>query len=138
MHTVDNLIPDGQVLYRYAKPAAFPVGQVGIPPGIFNDIEMSCDWQRYRSNPEQSFHIAEGRTVIFAISIHDDIRNPKNPKRDGAIVIEWHQEIIHSPVTAEQDEVHGANIAHSLIKGKKKQPVIVALQANTVLHAQVT
>ena len=53
------------------------------------------------------------------------------------MVEDWHQEITHSPVKSEDDTDHGANLSHSLVKGKKKQPVIVALQANTILHARV-
>jgi len=57
--------------------------------------------------------------------------NPKNPKRTGQIVKEWHQDIIHSPVTEEDDPVHGANDAHSLIRGLKRSAILEAIRDNT-------
>lgn len=124
---VDNTtIPDGEILYRYAKPEAFPPGQLEIPSGIFNDSSLSCDWAKYQLNPLDSFHIKEGRSVIIQITVNDTIRNPRNPKREGEIVAAWIQEIIHDPLT-EDDDKHGANDAHALIKGRKKQAVLDAI-----------
>lgn len=127
-------IPNGEILFRYCKPSAFPLDQEEIPSGIFNDPELSCDWQRYRINPLSSFHIAEGRTVIIAISICDEIRCPRNPKRRGQIVEAWRQKILHDPISIEQDQLHGANDAHSLIKGMKKLPVLEAIRAHSTKY----
>jgi len=137
MHTAGSNISDGEVLYRYAKPSAFPEGQKEIPTGIFNDPELSCDWEKYQKSPEESYHIGEGRSLVFAITVHDSIRNPRNPKGKGEIVKDWCQEIVYNPVTDEDDPNHGANPSHSLIRGKKRQAVLVALQANTVLYTKV-
>lgn len=124
-------IPDGQILFRYAKPSAFPEGQSELPSSLFNDPELSCDWQAYRANPETSFHIQEGRTEIVAITICDAIRNPTNPKRQGEKVAAWQQAIIHDPLSQEDDPQHGANEAHALIKGKKKMAVVNAIRDNS-------
>lgn len=126
-----NEIPDGETLLRYCDPRAFPPGQQEIPTSIFNDPELSCDWQRYRPDPLSSFHIAEGKTKVIAITVCDAIRNPRNPKRVGEVVPAWRQQIIHSPVAAAEDPMHGANPAHSLIIGKKKKAVQDAIVSNS-------
>jgi hypothetical protein len=128
-----TIIADGETLFRFAKKEAFPPGQNELPLSIFNDPELSCDWKKFRENPLTSFHLTEGKTIIIEITICDDIRNPKNPKRTGEVVKEWKQEIIYAPITAEQDLTHGANLAHSLIKGKKKSAVTDALRKNSKL-----
>jgi len=120
-------IPDNEILFRYCMPQAFPLGQSEIPTSIFNDPSLSCDWERYRLDPSTSFHIAEGRTRIISITINDEIRNPRNPKRKGQLVTEWRQQITHAPLTEEEDKRHGANEAHSLIEGRKKPAVCEAL-----------
>lgn len=123
-------IPDGEILYRYCNPQVFPKGQTDIPTSIFNDRELSCDWERYQKNPFSSFQIQEGKICVIQITVCDAIRNPTNPKRVGQVEPAWHQDIIHSPVTAEDDPVHGANQAHSLIRGSKKLPVVEAIRDN--------
>jgi len=129
-----DIIPDGEVLYRYINPDALPDDQKSIPPGIFQTKELSCDWKRYVKNPLDSFHIDEGKTKIIKIDVCDDIRNPKNPKRDGEVVEAWKQKIIHDPVDASEDETHGSNSAHSLIIGKKKAAVVDALIHNSCYY----
>lgn len=119
MQEIDN----GERLYRYAKPTAFPHGQSEIPAIIFNDKELSCDWEEYQKNPETSFHIAQGREVIIQITVCEEIKNPTNPKRVGEPVLEWKQEIIHSPSRS--------NDSHSLIKGKKKSAVTTIIRDNS-------
>ena len=126
-----HIIPDNEILYRYAHPKAFIDGEENIPPSIFDDPELSCDWAKYQENPEKSYHIAEGKSRIIEILVCDDIRNPKNPKRTGQVVQEWQQDIIHKPVRAEDDPVHGENYSHSLIKGRKKQAVRDAIAKNS-------
>jgi hypothetical protein len=124
-------IPDGEILYRYCSPFAFPPDQEEIPTSVFQDANLSCDWERYRPDPRTSFHLDEGKTRLILITVCDEIRNPRNPKRQGQIVIDWHQDIIHNPLTAEQDPRHGANPAHSLVRGKKKRAVQDALVDNS-------
>lgn len=113
---MDMIIPDGEILYRYAKPLAdfLPTGQTEIPISLFSDGELSCDWAKYRPDPKTSFHIDEGRTTIIAITVCDAIRNPRNPKNGGSIEEAWHQTIIHEPISAEEDAIHGENYAHSV------------------------
>ena len=127
-------IPDGEILYKYCKPEIFPQGQTEIPTSIFNDLKLSCDWKRYQQNPYSSFHIPEGKTCVIQIIVCDAIRNPKNPKRYGQAVPAWRQDIVHDPVTAEVDPVHGANEAHSLIRGSKKLPVLEAIKDNARIY----
>lgn len=121
-------IPDGEILYRYARPDAFPPEQKEIPGFVFNDPEMSCDWERYQKAPEHSFHIAEGKTRILEITVCDEIRNPRNPSRDGEKVAAWQQKILHDPVDHPK---HGFLESHSLIKGKKKKAVTDAIAENS-------
>ena len=120
-------IPDGEILFRYVKPAALPQGQQEIPPGIFNDSSLSCDWKKFQGAPQNSFHVSEGRSAIVAITVNDAIRNPRNPKRAGKVEPEWVQKIYHNPISAEEDPIHGENLAHSLIQGKKKFAVTQAI-----------
>lgn len=124
-------IPDGEILFRYCNPGAFPEGQVEIPGSLFNYPELSCDWERLRPDPTTSFHLAEGKTRVIAITVCDAIRNPRNPKR-GNLEPSWRQEIIYAPVSDDDDALHGANEAHSLIRGKKKMAVRDALVAHSV------
>ncbi len=128
-------IPDGEILFRFCRPEALPKDQVGVPPSIFNDPNLSCDWRRYRADPMTSFLIAEGQSVVVEIEVNDDIRNPGNPKRSGEIVPAWRQEIIHDPVSADMDPTHGENPAHSLIRGPKKKAVIDALMKHSRLYS---
>jgi hypothetical protein len=110
-------ITDGEKLFRYAKPAAFPVGQTQIPAGVYNDRELSCDWEKYRTTPETSFHVNEGKTLLIEITVHQDFRTLFNPR--GIRQSSWDQEIVHKPISDEDDKVHGKNDAHSLIIGNK-------------------
>jgi len=126
-----DIIPDGEKLYRYAKPEAFPPGQIELPDSIFNELELSCDWERYCSDPFQSYHISEGKTVVIQITVHEEIKYPTNPKRTGQRIKDWEQEVIHDPIAAEDDIIHGANEAHSLIKGTKKAAVKNAIRNNS-------
>lgn len=130
------LIPDGEFLFRYAKPEAFPEGQTDIPVGIFQDNDLSCDWERYQKSPDRSFHIAEGRNVIIRITVCDEIRNPTNPKRTGQRVADWAQEIIHDPIKKGQDVNHleMENISHSLIRGRKRAAVVKAIADNSIIY----
>ena len=95
---------------------------------------MSCDWERYQKDPLSSFHMLEGRNCVIQITVCDAIRNPTNPKRIGKIEPAWHQDIINAPVAAEDDTVHGANQAHSLIRGSKKIPVLEAIRDNARIY----
>jgi hypothetical protein len=120
-------IPNDHILYRYVKPEALPNGQSEIPPGISMDGELSCDWEDMMADkPEQSPHISLGKTVIVAITVCDEIRNPCNPKNSGKVEPSWTQQIIHKP---EED-----NIAHSLIAGKKKLPIVDAIARNSKFY----
>ena len=38
------IIPDGEVLYRYVRPEAFPPGQEEIPDSIFFDKNLCIDF----------------------------------------------------------------------------------------------
>jgi hypothetical protein len=120
-------IPNGETLFRYCFPGAFPVGQKEIPISIFQDRELSCDWEKFRNDAKTSFHIGEGRNRVISVSVCDEIRNPTNPKRCGVRVPDWKQEIIYSPIFESQDPVHGGNLAHSLINGLKKAAICNAI-----------
>ncbi|WP_152546351.1 hypothetical protein [Janthinobacterium lividum] len=124
-------IVDGEVLYRYANPAAFPPGQTEIPMSIFNDPEMSCDWEKLQAAPEVSLHVKLGKSVIVEIKICDAIRNPVNPKRTNQAVADWKQEIVHDPLAADPTDQFTPNDAHALIKGRKKAAVLDALRENS-------
>jgi hypothetical protein len=128
-------IADGEVLYRYANPAAFPPGQDEVPLSIFNDPEMSCDWERLQEKPEESLHVKNGRSVIVCINVCDAIRNPVNPKRTNTLVPEWQQKIVHDPLQADPANPFTPNEAHALIKGRKKAAVLDALRENSILKA---
>lgn len=126
-------IPNGEVLFRYCNPSAFPDGQVEIPIALFMDSrrELSCDWKLFRPDPSTSFHIAEGKTRIIVINVCDAIRNPVNPQRSTQKIPEWHQTIIYSPIKAEDNDIHGENLAHSLIIGLKKAAICESFAANS-------
>jgi len=128
---------NGETLYRFAHPDAFPPGQVEIPASIFNDVNMSCDWQRVRPDPATSAQVSQaGRTVVVSISICDAIRNPTNPKRIGQVVPDWQQRIFHDPVAENPGDPYAPNEAHALIQGRKKGAVVDAIRANSTM-AQV-
>lgn len=132
------IIPNGEFLFKYIYPKALPEGQNEVPKGIFQDKALSCDWECYQKNPENSYHILEGKNVIIRIEVCDDIRNPRNPKREGEMVDAWHQTIKHDPVSEEDDPVHGENYSHALIAGKKKGAVIKALQENALIFKNLS
>ncbi len=124
-------IPNGEHLFRYCNPRIFPDDQTDIPTAIYIDEELSCDWEFYMKNPFTSFHISEGCTKVIEITVCDEIKNIRNPKRTGQIVPDWKQDIIYDPISEEQDTRHGANIAHTLIKGKKKAAVCNSLKEHS-------
>lgn len=124
-------ISDGEVLYRYADPKVFPSGQTELPTSIFNDAEMSCDWQRVQANPELSPHVTNGRNMIVSISICDGIRNPTNPKRSAQLVPDWKQDILHDPLLAKPGDAFTPNPSHALIRGKKKGAVTTVIRDNS-------
>ena len=74
------------------------------------------------------------RIGFQVILLCDAIRNPTNPKRIGKVEPAWRQDIVHAPVAAEDDIVHGANEAHSLIRGKKNLPVVEAIKDNARVY----
>ncbi len=124
-------IPNNELLYRYTNPKAFPEDQTEIPASIFNDPNLSCDWEKYQQEPEKSRHVKEGKTFIIEICVNDNIRFPRNPKRKGEIVEAWKQKIIHDP--DEEDD----NYSHSLIQGKKKKAVIEAIQEASTIYKKI-
>ncbi|TGM22014.1 hypothetical protein [Leptospira meyeri] len=102
--------------------------------GIFGDLELSCDWQAYRPDPVTSPHVEFGKLNVIEITVCDAIRNPKNPNRNGQIVQDWKQEIIHDPTSGVVYGEPFVNEAHSLIKGRKKKAVIDAIIENSKLR----
>ncbi|HGY9592116.1 MULTISPECIES: hypothetical protein [Vibrionaceae] len=124
-------IADGETLFRYADPKILPEGQEELPLSIFNDKEMSCDWDKYQASPEKSPHVTSGRSLLISIKVCDDIRYPKNPRRVGEAVPAWEQEVIHDPLTAQEGNIFTPNESHSLIKGKKKGAVTTAIRNNS-------
>ncbi len=128
-----DIISDGEILFRYVNPDAFPCEQQEIPLGIFNDMELSCDWKKYRPDPNTSYHLSEGKTRIISITICEEIRNPRNPKRAGEIVDAWKQDIIHDPVTMNEDKKDKENPAHSLIRGRKRGAVQKAIASHSAV-----
>lgn len=124
-------IANGELLFRYAKPEAFPEGQIEIPTTIFNDNEMSCDWHHYQKAPESSFNIQHGRSVVVEITVCDEIKNPTNPKRAGQLVAEWRQTVRHDPVPHILNDPFTPNESHALIEGKKRGAVTSIIRDNS-------
>lgn len=124
-----NIIADGNILYRYVNPLALPVDQKEIPPAIFMDGELSCDWERYCEEPLKSIHVQQGKTIILVIHICEEIRNPQI---NGQMDKSRHQDIFHDPV--ENDPGLHDNYAHSLIAGKKRNPVAENISENTEFY----
>ncbi len=127
-------IANGELLFRYAKPEAFPAGQEEIPISIFNDSELSCDWNLYQKNPEKSFNIEHGRSIIVEITVCDHIKNPTNPKRVGELVPAWQQVIKHDPVPDISGDPFTPNESHTLIKGRKRAAVTSIIRDNSRLR----
>ncbi|HHK8423454.1 TPA: hypothetical protein ACQYBJ_004502 [Vibrio parahaemolyticus] len=123
-------ITDGETLFRYADPKILPEGQNELPLSIFNDVEMSCDWEKYQKSPESSPHVSSGRSLLISIKVCEDIRIPKNPKRVGEAVAAWAQEIVYDPLSEVEGNKFTPNESHSLIKGKKKAAVTTAIRNN--------
>jgi len=134
-----DIIPDGQFLYKYAKPDFLPEDQPEIPFGIFEDESLSCDWAAHQLRPEYSFHIFEGKTVILRIAVCDEIRNPTNPKQSRHKQPALAQIIEHDPVSKGDDPNHPdiENYSHSLIRGKKKILVTSAIARNSEIYKRV-
>lgn len=123
-------IKNGDILYRYADPQILPDGQTELPLSIFNDPKMSCDWMKYQESPECSPQVSHGRNMVISITVCDEIRNPRNPKRAGELVEAWSQEFLHDPVAEIKDDPFTPNESHSLVKGKKKGAVTTAIRSN--------
>lgn len=127
-------IPDKEILFRYCRPEALPPDQDELPFALFTDGELSCDWSLFQKTPESSYQVVSaGKKVIIAITICDEIRNPKNPPYIGEIQPTWKQSIYYDPVL-DDNEIGGKNIAHSVIKGKKKPQVQVIIRDNSTIY----
>ncbi|MCU0426710.1 MAG: hypothetical protein MUF71_13900 [Candidatus Kapabacteria bacterium] len=126
-----GVIDDGEILYRYASPSAFPADQEEIPLSIFQDGKLSCDWEKHQPTPEKSLRVIEGKTRLVSINVCNEIRHPRNPKNGGKIEVEWHQEIIHDPMPSIDSPNEPENYSHSLIKGKKKAAIVDAIRRNS-------
>ncbi|MDN3614675.1 hypothetical protein AB6C94_12410 [Vibrio splendidus] len=125
------MILDGETLFRYADPKILPEGQEELPLSIFNDKEMSCDWDKYQKSPESSPHVTSGRSLLISINVCEDIRFPKNPRRVGEVVPAWEQVVVYDPLSEQEGNIFTPNESHSLIKGKKKAAVTTALRNNS-------
>ncbi|WP_378014642.1 hypothetical protein [Aeromonas dhakensis] len=130
-------IANGEFLFRYAKPEAFPDGQSEIPTTIFNDKELSCDWHHFQKKPEESFNIQHGRSVVIEITVCEEIKNPTNPKRSGELVPDWKQEVKHDPVPEIAGNQFTPNESHSLIKGKKRSAVTSIIRDNSRVRSRL-
>jgi len=120
-------IPNGEILFRYANPAYFPPDQEEIPTSIFEDHDLSCDWELYQKAPQDSPHVTEGRSRLISIRVCDEIRNPTNPR--GVLKESAIQEILHDPLSENDD--FGPNESHSLIRGNKKKEATRAICRNS-------
>jgi hypothetical protein len=134
-----DIIPNGEILFKYIKPQSLPDDQSEIPFTIFEDESLSCDWELYQKEPEKSFHIKEGKNIIIAIAICDDIKFPKNPKQSKQHVPAWEQQVIHDPIEIGEDLKHPniSNFSHSLINGLKKKAVTTAIAQNSKIYKTV-
>ncbi|SIS44559.1 hypothetical protein [Neptunomonas antarctica] len=128
------LINDGDTLYRYARPDILPEGQDELPLSIFNDPEMSCDWMKYQKSPKCSPQVLHGKNMVISITICEEIRNPRNPKRVGEVVSDWMQQVLYDPVDIVVNDPFTPNKSHSLIKGKKKCAVTTAIRKNSTFE----
>lgn len=122
-------IPNGELLYRYVLPErlVLPEGQTILPTNFFGDSDLSCDWQRYCPNPSLACQYVQlHKTIVIAIEVCDEIRNPTNPNNSGRVEVAWRQEILYDPVN-DTSIPCGINLAHSVIRGKKKLAVKEAI-----------
>lgn len=125
-------IGDGEILYKYVVPGALPMGQNELPLSVFTEPDMSCDWMKYQENPDLSPHVLlNGKNMVISITVCDEIRNPRNPKRLGEVVNDWLQQFLHDPVEEISGDPFTPNKSHSLIKGKKKSAVTTAIRKNS-------
>jgi hypothetical protein len=131
-----EIIPNNEFLFKYVNPSALPVDQEEIPYGIFEDKELSCDWEKYQKKPERSYHIKEGKNLIIKITVCDEIKYPCNPKRPTVKQQAWEQTVEHDPLAKGEDLMHPEieNIAHSLIKGLKRIHITTAIAENSVKY----
>lgn len=124
-----TIIPNNSILFRYINPSVLPIDQKEIPPAIFMNGELSCDWEEYCKEPQKSIHISQGKTCILVIEVCEDIRNPAiNGQKEQS----RHQDIFHNPV--KDHPVFTDNIAHSLIAGKKRNPVAQNISESTEFY----
>jgi len=134
-----DTIPNGEFLYKYVKPHFVPSDQTEVPYGIFEDQELSCDWEKYQKSPEKSFHISEGKNKIIRITVCDEIKYPCNPIRPRQKQPAWEQKVEHDPILKGEDFSHPTieNLSHSLIKGTKKIHITKAIALNSIFYKTV-
>ena len=134
-----DIIPNGESLYRYIKPESLPEDQTEIPFSIFEDKELSCDWAKVQTEPEKSYHVAEGKNLILQILVCDEIKFPCNPKQPKQKQESWEQKVVHDPIKKGEDLTHTEieNESHSLIQGLKRIHITTAIAQNTKVFKQV-
>lgn len=134
-----DIIANGEYLFKYVNPKFIPTGQTEIPYGIFEDANLSCDWEKYQKKPEKSFHVAEGKNLIIRIKVCDEIKFPCNPTQPRQKQPAWEQKVIHDPIHKGEDPRHPnvANFSHSMIQGVKKIHVTKAIAQNSIFYKTV-
>jgi hypothetical protein len=131
-------IPDGELLFRYILPEKIilPEGQTTLPTNFFEDGDLSCDWQRHCPNPSLACQYVElHKTFVIAIEVCNEIKNPANPKNSGKVEEAWRQKVLYDPVN-DTTIPCGINLAHAVIRGKKKLPVKEAIANHSRIYLQ--
>lgn len=131
-----DIIPDGEILYKYVKPSSLPADQNDIPVFLFEQYDLSCDWSKYQFEPEKSFHIEEGKNLILKINVCLEIKKPLNPRKANQPQPAWEQEVLHDPIEKGEDKNHPdiENFSHSVIRGLKRLHVTSAIQKNSSIY----
>jgi hypothetical protein len=130
MYQKGDEINNGEYLLLYCRDNMWPPNQDEVPHAVFYENrftgqhsvqELSTDLERIRKNPSTSFHVKTGKPIVVRLFVCDEIKNPrKSPRHD---LPAWKQDIVYDPVTKEDGLPGGENLAHSLVKGVKKQPI---------------
>lgn len=131
-----DVIDDDEFLFLFSSLQPPEQGEE-VPHAVYlvghgqsDPSNMSMDWERFRPNPKTSVHYTKyGKQTIVRLHVCQAIKNPSQVNPHGRVIQfpDWKQIPKYDPVTAEEDPINGANEAHSLLCGKKKQGCAILL-----------
>ena len=117
-HLASEPIPDSALLFRRVHRLFWNPDSGHVSSGAFSDPEMSVNWQAFTTAKETSVEDSTGNTVAVVSLVAGYCRTLE-------------QTVVHDPLPEKDGKP--ANLAHTLVRGRKSKPVKHKLRDASVL-----